>query len=425
MIEDDFDILAPKVLAGEANPQERARLEQLLAHDAGLRAEFAQLRAVWTTLNDTAPLIAAMDAPPSPPPPERLRKWQAAVAQISHPESQAATGASQSKPQPLGDKPFAGWLRENIRLSRIALAAACIVLVILTIGLLALRRETRVDAKPAGYLLVGKGTAKVSSLSQRTIPGVIITLRNTDEIDLPEGTSATVLTPNGAISLQGPQRSGVTALLAKPLGSTNATGEIDSSARKVRSAMFETPDRLSGLLATMRSLRSIPVYSPVACTANLTPQVLWKTNPGKSYDIVIADVSAPTTALLRATNVVSPVDFGRVWPGRALTKDSLYRLRISETGQPLISTELTFRTLAYDNRPNPLEPADKLLAAYQILTITPACLGDALTLLLTLPPEISESELALRLKLFVFGQLSYQSDFESTLHHLASKQVRM
>ena len=60
MIEDDFDILAPKVLAGEANPQERARLEQLLAHDAGLRAEFAQLRAVWTTLNDTAPLIAAI-----------------------------------------------------------------------------------------------------------------------------------------------------------------------------------------------------------------------------------------------------------------------------------------------------------------------------------------------------------------------------
>ena len=122
-------------------------------------------------------------------------------------------------------------------------------------------------------------------------------------------------------------------------------------------------------------------------------------------------------APLRATNVTSPVEFAAAWPGGALAKDRLYRLRISESGKPLSTTELTFRTLPYEDR-TPDAP-DKLLAAYQTMALNPSRLGDALALLLTLSPDLSTSELALRLKLVAFGQLGYAEEFQAAFHSLA------
>src|SRR5207248_662982 len=177
------------------------------------------------------------------------------------------------------------------------------------------------------------------------------------------------------------------------------------SLAKVRTAVFESFPRLPALLVTMRSAQNTPIYSPVGSTANLTPAILWKTEPRKSYDISIRNVSVPATTPWRATKVLSPVQFAAVWPGRALEKDQLYRLQISETGKPLSSAELTFRTLGYEDSTTPSDPTDKLLIAYHILTSAPSRLGDALALLLALPPDVADCELSLRLKLFVFGQL--------------------
>ena len=44
-----------------------------------------------------------------------------------------------------------------------------------------------------------------------------------------------------------------------------------------------------------------------------------------------------------------------------------------------------------------------------------------MTLLLSLPPDLADSELALRLKLLVFGELGYRDDFQSILAHLEVK----
>jgi hypothetical protein len=186
----------------------------------------------------------------------------------------------------------------------------------------------------------------------------------------------------------------------------------------VRTALFQPSLQLLGLLVTTRSSQSIPVYSPVGFTASLTPLILWKIEPGKSYDLAIMDEFASTASPLRRAGVVSPLQFTNAWPGRTLAKDGLYRLRIAETGQPLTTTELTFRTLAQPGETLPSEPAEKLLAAYQMLTASPSRLGDALAALLSLPPESSDSEFALRLKLFAFGQLGYQDDFEAVVARL-------
>src|SRR5688572_12526669 len=74
---EEFDILAVKVLAGEATPAEAARLEHLLRQDSALRVEFAELKEGRRTLKELGPLARALEAPPAEPPPERLRQWQA------------------------------------------------------------------------------------------------------------------------------------------------------------------------------------------------------------------------------------------------------------------------------------------------------------------------------------------------------------
>src|SRR6266487_2994977 len=78
-MEKDFDILAAKLLAGEASTEERARLQEMLWQSDELRKEFAALEVTWQHLREAGPLVKAMDAPPTPIPPERLRQLQQTV----------------------------------------------------------------------------------------------------------------------------------------------------------------------------------------------------------------------------------------------------------------------------------------------------------------------------------------------------------
>jgi hypothetical protein len=187
----------------------------------------------------------------------------------------------------------------------------------------------------------------------------------------------------------------------------------------MREALFQPSRQLFGLLVTTRGTRTLEVYSPVGFTANLSPAIIWRNSPGKSYDLTITDELTPNLAPFRRTGVVSPVEFASAWPGRALAKDGLYRLQITETGKPLTTSEIVFRTLPQaDITPGPVDAAGKILSAYRMLTGSPALFGDALGVLSTLPPKFADSELALRLKIFCFGQLGYQDDFQAAITRL-------
>ena len=86
--------------------------------------------------------------------------------------------------------------------------------------------------------------------------------------------------------------------------------------------------------------------------------------------------------------------------------------------KPLSAGELVFSTLPAADGTTATHTATNLLDAYQMLTARPSRLGDALAILLNLPPDSAESAFALRLKLFVFGQLGYQEDFDATFTRL-------
>src|SRR6266567_8455987 len=124
MLENDFNILAAKVLANEATPEETARLRAVLAANATLRAEFTALQTTWAALEEGARLANAMDAPPSAPPLKRKEQWQATLARQFETRSHSAT-------QPMGetgkwaaqDKKRAGKI---IRISLVHLALAAL-----------------------------------------------------------------------------------------------------------------------------------------------------------------------------------------------------------------------------------------------------------------------------------------------------------
>src|SRR6266542_3659336 len=98
-MENEFNILATKVLAAEASAEDETRLQEMLTHDELLRAEFAELRATWTKVKEVAPLAAASEAPPAEPPKYRVKKWQAALS--------ASRGVS-ADPSLVAEKPERG-----------------------------------------------------------------------------------------------------------------------------------------------------------------------------------------------------------------------------------------------------------------------------------------------------------------------------
>jgi len=175
----------------------------------------------------------------------------------------------------------------------------------------------------------------------------------------------------------------------------------------------------AGLLVTTRSAQSIPLYSPIGSTARLTPLILWKSEPGKTYDLQITDEFNANASPMRLHAVVPPVDFSKVesWKGRTLAAKGLYRLRLSETAKPLTTCEYTFRT-AGEAETTADRPTERLLQACKILSTDPSRIGDALANLLTLPADLADAELALRLKLLAFGQLGYKDDFDAAATRL-------
>jgi hypothetical protein len=439
---DEFDILAAKVLAGEASADQHRRLEELLTRHADLRKEFAELQLAADAIRALGSLADAMDAPPAPVPVERVRELEEAVRHkfrgraTAREKSEVASHLSAQEigyARPTATNVFAsvfGWLQTWLRAVHrgVALTAAAVVLVICAILLLKPSLPSRERAKPAtsavGYLLVQQGQAEVWQAGHPKSMNVVATLASSDELRLWEGTEALVITPKGIVALRGPRTMRATELAAAPLQTLAPPSPQQRSPKPTpfQVALFSSPSELreAGLLVSTRASQSIALYSPLGATASLTPLILWKGEPGKTFDIIITDEFDSKSPPWRLSGVASPLEFDQVeaWRGRSLANDGLYRLRIAEAGKPLTTGEYTFRTLKAASAQRPIAPADKLIHAYQLLATDASRTGDALADLLTLPPEISDSELALRAKLLAFGQAGYRDDFESVLAKL-------
>jgi hypothetical protein len=423
MPEDSFESLAAKVLAREATGLEKQRLQELFAQDPSLRQHFADMALARTILREAGPLAQALDAAPAPVPEEQMRPLRDAVRAQAKGRRVSAPAAL-SLPDRIWAWAWRGWPQ--------AVLTTCAVLLMIGVVFLLLpsRREgvqTPFDTQIIGYLMAQHGQPQIRRRGQTLPFSEMAALRFGDEIRLPARCEAHVLIQEGLVQIHGPQTLRAeqvgTSQAAVPLSLRNSAGMSGSNtlAGATGIALFCPADMSlgMGLLVTKREARSIRLSSPSGSTRNLTPPILWKNEPGKIYNLTIIDELNATTKPWRVSGVTPPIDFSTVpeWKDRALSRDGLYRIRLSETDNPLSTSESTFRTLA-DAAAFSVSPAsaplDKIERAWQALVSDTPCLGDAAAELLTLPPSVANSELPLRLKLVAFGQLGLKEDYDAT-----------
>lgn len=423
-MEDEFEILAAKVLAGEATLEEQSRLNSILEDSAERRAEFDSLKATWHSMKAAGPTVFISNPPPAKIPEARLRQLLQ-VVRDSAPASRVASSAP--VPTPFRPVPapkvslwqaFGFWLSSGNWMAR---GTAFAFLIFLTVGLFIwinqlshpVASTSSAEDRPLAHLILLEGSSEVRRAGERRAVTVSVSLRSGDEISLPLGSLASLVTPNGELPLRGPVRAAVGELVASsavtPARSTNSAAPA---------ILFDPATELSisNWIASTRSVQTIVIYSPAGVTASLTPLILWKSEPGKTYDVTILDEFNPATPAWRLTNATPPVVFSVIdaWRNRQLAVQGLYRVRVSESGRPLTASELTFRTAMADSFQFPDTPSAALQNAFRILSGESGRVGDALALLLTLPPDLSSSELAIRLKLMAFSQLNYQAEWDET-----------
>ena len=401
MTETDFDLLASKVLAGEASREEATRLQALTANDAAWKRRYAELEQARQILRRLGPLTGALQAAPEPLPKRQLAEWDALVRR------QREASRPQRRDTPSWFSLFSNWLQQHPLL--VGSAAVLVAMVGFVFFQRGVPRTTAIQAGNAAYVLSLQGPAEASR-NGRVIPlQMPVALKNTDRVTLPSGSVLRLMTANGVVEHNGPLKKEVQQMVK----SGAAAGSSIPPAR-MQAALFKSARQLleMNLLATMRSSQSIVLYSPAEATRSLTPLILWKHEPGKSYDVSIHNETEPGANVLRTSSAMPPLSFAAAgWSNAKLSPNTLYRLRLQETGNAFSTSEHTFRTLS-DAREDAGSPSAGLERAVQSLSADPPGLGDALAALLTLPPELGESELALRLKLSVFGQLGFKEEFD-------------
>ena len=416
-MEDEFDILAAKVLAEEASPPERSRFARLLAEHPSQAKDFADMQAAWDATRMNGHLSLSLDSPPAEIPAERLRELERVVRKTKV--------APRKQPDVLRPQEPAGWLTLIclwLRTTGLRPTTLSLVLLGLAVGgffvFQKIWSEGSRDAVVA-FIAHAKGEFQVLRDGRsRTATGGSA-LGSRDFIALESGAEVTLVQGQGVLQLTGPRRGRVGDLLLSDAEATDPSGNSNLLYR-----VLFSPARQVSLLSVVsrtRGAHDIHVYSPVGTTADLTPTLIWNAVSGKRYDIVLTDEFDVRQPALRLSSTEPPVEFEEAWKGRSLKPDGLYRVRISETGNLLTASESTFRTLKEaDVAQLAQNGAEAMMNAFGILSRSPSRAGDALAILLRLPGDLAKSELAVRLKLAAFAMLGYEAEFDAIARQLAA-----
>jgi len=401
MTSDEFEILAAKVLGRDATAAEVALLEKVLESEPARQTEFLQLQSTWNQLRE----VLAPDVPKvAPPRPHHLQSWREAVeaAIPARPSNQPAPVAPVEPVETPSS--WSGW--------PVWLGLAAVILALFLFAPALLQNSHNApgaERVPAGYILAATPGLEVLRDGAPSAGPVPIVLRASDRVRLASSSAVKVLTSTGEVSLRGP------GILAMPRLNNGAVpaGPANQYQQLLQIALFQPIGHLPTVFSRTRGVRGLAIYSPSGFTENLQPLILWRGTPERTYDLEIVDQFAITSVPFRITNTLMPVAFATAWPGRSLKADTLYRLRIAEPGSATASAEITFRTLASANDEGSSVKVGTVASAYQMLL--EGRIGDALAILVMSPRELAETEFVLRLKIFAFGQVGYQEDFDRAL----------
>jgi hypothetical protein len=388
----------------------------LVEKDPRWKVRYEELNQACGFVRKFGPLVDALHAAPEPVPERRLSELRRALRQQSFAQAQPPLKRrEEARPW---FAPILAWMQQYV------VAAGAVAVLLSLLGFYLIRQATRRDMvdmhspDTVAYFLSGDGRVEVGQRARAKVTQPFMPLRKGEQVVLAGGT-AVFLTPAGVAQLQGPAKTA-----AETLASFVAKAVGTRSASTVRTALFQ-PIRqvpLPRWRTTAPTGQDIVIYSPRDATRSLTPLILWKGEPGKTYEVSIQDEANRNAKPLRAAQVTSPVEFERVpqWAGLKLVPDRRYRLVLRETGSERSTTAHTFYTLddATADALSQRTPAPSLERAYLSLSVEPRAVGDALAALLSLPTELADTELVLRLKLVAFQMAELSEEYKAVLEKL-------
>jgi hypothetical protein len=404
-MQERFDILTAKVLAGEASAQEAAELRSLLAVDAELQAEFSRLQKMDELLRENAPIAAEIDLTENEPlPPGREQELETVLRRrFGSAEGKRATIAHPAWRFLL--RPF--WLATTCAL--IALVLASVLLLRSSAPGVVAQNGSR------GYVLLEQGNAQLRHRNGKISAAAVMSFERGDILSVPAGGRIRLVVSNAVKTVAGPTEQKLDDF---PSASASST----SSSRALQVALFSAPEQLLApeVLISTRSTSAIHVYSPRGRTASLTPLFIWQAKPGEAYDLRVTDEFEAKTPPWEARNVAPPFRFAERpdWAGRPLKPFRVYQVAVALAGQPATASAYTFMTAETPISPGPRPDSAKVKDAFELLSTTPAYVGDALADLLAISEPLSSTEFVKRLKIFAFGQLGYRDEVETLVSEL-------
>jgi hypothetical protein len=401
----DFDALALLVLNNEATPEEKARFDELILSSQDAQARFSEFKETYQFLRENAPLSKASRMSEPSLPEYRMNMLRTAVRQTF---KNKASGAD-SEPS-FSWNTLAGLLRPFTLIAGFAVVA-------LILGILLWRtpnsshkaggEEVKING---GFLVSLNGNPKLNRAGQDIPTSKTTSLIPGDKLELKQNETAALVSSKSTSNLTGPH-----VYIVQP-----------EQKDGVLSAIFlhHGIDFLSDIpLVVQRGASRVSIYSPQGFTRRSPLLLICPTEAGKTYDVKISNDVDTQQAAITFKQIIPPFDFDKAQKEKNenMITDGFYKLTLFESGNPIPLSESHFQLArGSDIKESPMTDLEKIEEARQALVDTSPRMGDALADLMELSPEMENSELVLRMKLFAFGQLGLEQEFRVLKQQIAS-----
>ncbi|PTY07232.1 hypothetical protein DB347_07955 [Opitutaceae bacterium EW11] len=262
-------------------------------------------------------------------------------------------------------------------------------------GIAVWRSGSSMDAAPAAYLVTTGNDQPIRVGWRHRHLSPALPLKAGQSVRIPDGLQTWLLNQDGALNpVKGPT-------LVKVAAAPSSEREFLTTPLR---QLATTPPAAGSMLPP----EAVPVTSPSGLTHYLNPEITWLARQGVLYDVAVvdpADEAAPPRIL---RGVRPPVRLSALETTQRpeLPSDRLFAVIVREAGNSRVSGIARFLTARDATAAEvPTSPPALIEEAIRATAEKPMRAGDAWLALTRLPPEWSDNELVLRLRLRVATEL--------------------
>jgi hypothetical protein len=400
--EDEFNRLAMLVLNSEATDEEKLEFEKIVNENKEAELKFRELKQTYHLLKKSIPVSNSSEMKEPAFPEYRMNQLRHAVKQSFPPHTETKESSS--------------WISifDWRSLLRPTFSYGVLILAIVA-GIYFYFLHYSIEIEPlrtnGGFAVIENGKPQLIRHYSNVNFEKTQLLKEGDKIKVARGESVHVITPRGKTLLIGPKIYVVTK------------EEADHSPTLFdRLFNNETTELISNIPLILTRSGSSSIYSPRGYTTQSPLLVIWGSESDHNYDLQLSD-ELESNKTITIHNAQSPLNLSEYFTKNSMPmlSDGFYKITIFDTPKNIPIAETRFQLAGAQKPTTELSEIERIEIAKEALKSSPPRVGDALSILLTLTPQFQESDLALRLKLYAFGQAGLEKEFRATQNQISTK----